>query len=282
MSQTNLDQSLKIIAVISTKGGVGKTTTTANLGGFLADQGYKTLLIDADVQPSLSNHYAVDDIAEGGLQALMTNPMVQAKNVISKIENNLDIVLSDDPHSELQKWVRDTADGRFRLKRILKERFSEYDFILIDTQGAVGPLQEATVIASDLMLSPVEPDKLAASEFLHNTTSMINRLSESVGFMGMNIGTLFVFLNKVNDTVVCKEYSSEIINTDYTRICRVPVKVLNSTIPSTVAYKDAAASQMPVHRYETNSRRKSGSAYKTMAHICQELLNIDIKEAGHE
>jgi chromosome partitioning related protein ParA len=278
----NQTPSPKIIAVISTKGGVGKTTTTANIGGFLADQGFRTLLVDADVQPSLSNHYVVDEIAEGGLQALMTNPHVRAEDVTSRIEENLDIVLSDDPHSELQKWVRDTADGRFRLKRILKERFSEYDFILVDTQGAVGPLQEATVIASDLMLSPVEPDKLAASEFLHNTTAMINRLSESVGFMGMDIGTLHVFLNKVNDTVVCKEYSSEIRNTDYTRICRVPVQVLNSTVPSTVVYKDAAASQMPVHRYETNSRRKTGSAFDTMAQLCRELLSIDIKEPGHE
>ena len=42
------------IGVISTKGGVGKTTLTANLGGLLADIGFRTLLIDTDVQPSLS------------------------------------------------------------------------------------------------------------------------------------------------------------------------------------------------------------------------------------
>jgi len=275
MNRTN---SPKIISVISTKGGVGKTTTAANIGSFLADLGYKTLLIDADVQPSLSNHYEHRKLAEGGLQALMTNPSVQAEDVVSKIEDNLDIVLSDDPHSELQKWVRDTADGRFRLKRILKERFSNYQFILVDTQGAVGPLQEATVIASDLMLSPVEPEKLAASEFLHNTTSMINRLSESAGFMGFDIGSLHVVLNKVNDTVVCKEYSDQIIKTDYSAICRVPVHILNTRIPNTVVYKDAAASQMPVHRYETSSRRKTGSAYDTMSQLCQELLEIEVQE----
>lgn len=45
------------ITIVSTKGGVGKTTLTANLGGLLADSGYRVLLIDADPQPTLSSYY---------------------------------------------------------------------------------------------------------------------------------------------------------------------------------------------------------------------------------
>ncbi len=48
---------MEILTIMSTKGGVGKTTLTANLGGLLADLGKRVLLIDADVQPSLSKYF---------------------------------------------------------------------------------------------------------------------------------------------------------------------------------------------------------------------------------
>ncbi len=48
---------MRIMSVISTKGGVGKTTVTANLGGLLADAGLKVLFIDLDSQPTLSSYY---------------------------------------------------------------------------------------------------------------------------------------------------------------------------------------------------------------------------------
>lgn len=261
----------KVISVISTKGGVGKTTITANLGGYLADRGYKTLLIDADVQPTLTNYYPIDSIAPGALQALITNPAIQPDDVVSNISENLDIIYSDDPNAELQKWVRDTPDGRFRLRRILKERFSKYQVILIDTQGAVGPLQEAAVMACDLMLSPVVPDKLSAGEFIHNTLNMINCLGESSSFLNIQIAPLVALINRSNSTSDCKAYSDEIRSIDFSESCMTNVTVLKTEIPDTVAFKDAASSQIPIHRFEKKSRRKSGSALVIMQGLVDEL-----------
>ena len=51
---------MSTITVCATKGGVGKTTVTANLGGYLADHGAKVLIIDADVQPTLSSYYGLN------------------------------------------------------------------------------------------------------------------------------------------------------------------------------------------------------------------------------
>jgi chromosome partitioning related protein ParA len=61
------------ITVVSTKGGVGKTTVAANLGGLLADLGYRVLLIDADVQPTLSSYYAIRFEARGGIFELLVS-----------------------------------------------------------------------------------------------------------------------------------------------------------------------------------------------------------------
>jgi len=67
------------LTITSTKGGVGKTTLTANLGGILADLGYKVLLVDADVQPTLSSYYPLVARAERGLSALNTYESPAAK-----------------------------------------------------------------------------------------------------------------------------------------------------------------------------------------------------------
>ncbi|MBN2647117.1 MAG: ParA family protein [Thiotrichales bacterium] len=260
-----------IIAVASTKGGVGKTTTSANLGAFLADQKLNVLMIDADVQPSLSEYYAVDEIADHGLTRLVTNPKVEPSEVASKIEDNLHIVMSDDPEGDLQNWVRNTADGRTRLRYILNQRFTQFDVIIIDTQGAVGALQEATIIAADLLISPVIPDKLCAGEFIHNTLGMVNRLAESTQFMGCQIAPLCAFLNCTSNTNDSRDYAEEIRSLDYSEICDVPVRVLKAEIPDTVAFRDATSSQMPAHRYETSTKRKGGSALELMTNLVNEL-----------
>ncbi|AHF01386.1 cobyrinic acid a,c-diamide synthase [Thiomicrospira aerophila AL3] len=259
-----------ILSVVSTKGGVGKTTLTANLGAYLADQGYKVLLIDADVQPSLSSYFAINDVAEFGLQQLISNSTVTPEMVASKIEDNLDIVISDDPNGELQNWVKNTPDGRVRLRGILRQRFNNYNFILIDTQGAVGPLQEATVIAADKLISPVVPDKLSATEFLHNTTNMLNRLAESASWLGVEIAPLYALLNRVENTSVSKHYSEQIQQMGFEKVCRVPVHLCQTTIPRATVWNDAVAQQMPAHRIEKTSSRKTGSALEIIASLVEE------------
>ncbi|OOZ34064.1 ParA family protein [Solemya velesiana gill symbiont] len=65
-----------------------------------------------------------------------------------------DFVYSNEPEGKLQNWIMQTPDGRFRIKRALTN-LRGYDFVIIDTQGAVGGLQDAAVIAADELLSPI-------------------------------------------------------------------------------------------------------------------------------
>src|SRR5690606_9221027 len=125
--------------------GVGKTTLTANLGAYLADLGQTVLLVDADPQPTLSSFFPLRKRALGGITRLMVE--VDTENVISSTDiDRLDLVYSDDPDGKLRDWIRDAVDGRVRLKHLLgRSPFADYDVILIDTQGAVGPLQDAAV-----------------------------------------------------------------------------------------------------------------------------------------
>src|ERR1700694_2898555 len=102
--------------VISTKGGVGKTTLTANLGALLADMGLRVLLIDADVQPSLSKFYPLSGHKpQAGLTEVMVRGEFPAECIPAPIYRNLDIVVSDDPEGRLPHWLLNRIDRGFRL-----------------------------------------------------------------------------------------------------------------------------------------------------------------------
>src|SRR3546814_5698293 len=62
---------MQVVSIISTKGGVGKTTTAANLGGFVADAGLRVLLLDFDIQPTLSSYYELTHRDAGGTYELL-------------------------------------------------------------------------------------------------------------------------------------------------------------------------------------------------------------------
>ena len=93
---------MQVISIISTKGGVGKTTTAANLGGFVADAGLRVLLLDLDVQPTLSSYFALNIRAPGGIYELLASNECNTNRLISHTAiANLDLVLSNDDHGQL-------------------------------------------------------------------------------------------------------------------------------------------------------------------------------------
>lgn len=104
---------MKIASILSTKGGPGKTTVTANLGAFCADANIRTLLVDLDTQPSLSSFYRLEHEAPGGTYELISQNQTRADQVISRTcIANLSLILSNDPHNQLSNMLLYAADGR--------------------------------------------------------------------------------------------------------------------------------------------------------------------------
>ena len=176
---------MKIICVSSSKGGVGKTTTSANLGGIAADAGLKTLLIDLDGQPTLSSYFPLDYQAPGGTFDLLVHNVVAPEQIISRTNiPGLDIVLSNDPRNQLETLLLHAPDGRLRLRSLLK-RLPHYDLVIIDTKGTTAVTVEMALIASDLALSPLVPEMLSAREFSRGTVALfagVDQLRQTVGF----------------------------------------------------------------------------------------------------
>lgn len=258
------------ICVVSSKGGTGKTTTVANLGGLLADLGYRVLLVDADVQPSLSSYYDLLEPAAAGLSELVI--AADIKCTISRtVHASLDIVLSNDPNGDLRTWILHQVDGRVRLKHILAGIEDRYDFIILDTQGAIGPLQDAAVAAADFLLSPITPDVMATREFLRGTLTMLDHLRPLARF-DVTIGKLHGFINKMQRTTDARTVVQALRQEVFVP-SRGDIAILDTVVADAVAYREATSQRVPVHLWRP-ARTVAPEAHprSTMLALVRELL----------
>ncbi len=258
-----------ILAIISSKGGVGKTTLTANLGGLLADRGNRVLAVDADVQPTLSSYYELTHQAPYGLKRLITEADIEDVISHTKIDN-LDIIFSDDPKGTLQNYILHTADGRQRLRFTLNQLRHQYDYIIIDTQGAAGPLQDTAIFAGDMLVSPIAPDKVSATEFQRGTLNIVNETRKQGQRLGIKLAPLYALLYRVERTVDAKSYVialSDVLGR------RPDIHLLGTHVPATAPYKAAASQRVPVHRIDKSSRHVTPCAAVIMNMLADELIH---------
>lgn len=262
----------KIVAIGSGKGGVGKTTTAANLGAACADAGIRTLLIDLDpAQPSLSSYYTLGHEAPGGIYDLLTFSLTDADRIISRTTiHNLSLITSNDTNNQLNNLILQAPDGRLRLYNLIPAFSDPFDLILIDTQGAKSAMLEMVVLASDLVISPLEPNMLAAREFNRGTLQMFEGL-RAYERLGMKIPPIKVVLNSVdltNDAKMIEKSVREIF------MGSAEVNVQESTIPAAVVFRNAASQGQPAHRieYRQPSDRESPSALAIVRRLAIELF----------
>lgn len=263
---------MKVVSIVSTKGGVGKTTTAANLGGFAADAGLRVLLVDLDVQPTLSSYFALAEQAQGGIYELLACNEQRIEHLISRTAiRNLDLVLSNDGRGQLNSLLLHAPDGRLRLRHLLPVFQHHYDLMLIDTQGARSVLLETAVLASDLALSPVTPEILAARELHRGTLQLLQDVAPFRQW-GITPPALFLLLNRVPAVSTSARLIQQALRQLYQ--AESGVSVLATSIPAIEAYPRAASLGWPVHRVEPRrpSARAAPAALETVRALACELF----------
>ncbi len=250
------------LTVVATKGGVGKTTVAANLGGLLCDLGHRVLFVDADVQPSLTRYFKISHEAPHGLTLLVMNGTLTT-DCVSEIalprdiagktterftapRGRLDLIRSDTRDGKLQDWLSNRLDRLVRIRMSIKNDAvrQRYDVVIIDTQGAVGHLQDAAVNVADLLITPASPDILSAREFVDGTLELLDR-HESSANMGFTVPAMKAVINRSENTVDSRTMA-DLIREQFMTM-RGRVSVLNTQIKSAVAFRNAATAQVPVH-----------------------------------
>ncbi len=148
----------RVIAMCNQKGGVGKTTTTINLGAALADYGRKVLLVDFDPQGALSvglgvNPYELD----GTVYNLLMQRGVHAQDVVVKTNiAGLDLIPSNIDLSAAEVQLVGEVAREQTLARALGPVVPDYDLVLIDCQPSLGLLTVNALTACDSVIVPLE------------------------------------------------------------------------------------------------------------------------------
>ncbi|RMX06826.1 ParA family protein [Pseudothauera nasutitermitis] len=263
---------MRVVSIISTKGGVGKTTTAANLGGIVADAGLRVLLIDLDVQPTLSSYYELTHRASRGIYEMLAFNERDFEQLVSRTAiPGLDLVLSNDDRGELSTLLLHAPDGRLRLRHLLPALAPLYDLVLIDTQGARSVILEMAVLASDLALSPVTPEILAARELRRGTIQLLEDIAP-YRHLGIEPPPLNLLINRVLSVSSNARLIQQALRDLFQE--HVGIRVLDTNVPAIEAYPRASTRGLPVHRveYRQPPGRVAPAALDTMRALAMELF----------
>ncbi len=179
---------MKVIALYSMKGGVGKTASAVNLAYLCARSGSRTLLWDLDPQGAASFHLRIKPELAGGARGLLERK--PGKLVKQSDFDNLDLLPADFANRKLD-LVFDARQGRKRqVQRLLGPLSDDYDFIFIDAPPGLTLVVENILRAADLVLSPLIPSTLSLRT--------LDQLSAFVRRPKLRDLTLWVFFSMVD------------------------------------------------------------------------------------
>lgn len=174
---------MRIWAVANQKGGVGKTTSVVGLGGLLATEGKRVLLLDMDPHGSLTSYfkYNPDDIEQSIFQLFQHNgdvPEGLAKQLVIRTEfKNLDFMAASTSLAILERHAVSQGGMGLVISKTLEQLKYDYDYVLIDTPPILGVLLINAMAACQKLIMPVQTEHLAIKglERMMRTLQMVMR-----------------------------------------------------------------------------------------------------------
>ena len=246
----------RIVALCNQKGGVGKTTTTINLGAAIAEYGRRVLLVDFDPQGALSVGLGRLDPRELDLTVynLLMQRDVTVEDVLLKTDiDGLDLIPSNIDLSAAEVQLVGEVAREQMLGRALRPVINDYDVILIDCQPSLGLLTVNALTAADGVIVPLECEffALRGVALLMDTIQKVQeRLNEDLVIDGF-LGTMYD-----PRTLHAREVLSTIVD-------GFGDKVYGTVINRTVRFPDATVAGEPITRFDSSSA--GATAYRALA-----------------
>ena len=245
---------VRIISVANQKGGVGKTTTTVNLGASLAYLGKKVLLVDIDAQGNATSGVGIrkPDVKED-IYDILVNEVDIKETILPTSRENLFIVPATLQLAGAEIELTSMMARESRLKLALDEIKYDYDYILIDCPPSLGHLTINAFTASDSILIPVQCEYYALeglSQLLNTVRLVQKHFNPDLAIEGVLL-TMFDARTNLGAEVVeeVRRYFQE--------------KVYETVIPRNVRLSEAPSHGLSIIDYDIRS--KGAEVYQALA-----------------
>lgn len=253
---------MKIYAVVNQKGGVGKTTSVVNIGGFLASNGWRVLVVDLDPQSNATSGLGFDKNEDRRSTYDLLLQAAEFDDVVVEYEElNLALLPANPDLSGAEVELVNEIGREYRLRQALEPADERYDYVLVDCPPSLSLLTiNALTAAQDGVLIPVQCEYLALeglSQLMQTLERVKRYLNEQLEIRGM-VMTMYDGRTNLSRQVV-EEVRSHF-----------PGKVFRTIIPRNVRLSEAPSYGQPINLYAPSS--PGAMAYKVLT---AELLKGD-------
>ncbi len=256
----------RVIAIANQKGGVGKTTTTVNLGASLAASECRTLLIDCDPQGNMTTAlgFPKDPARRTLYHQLILNEPIERLLLKTQVEG-LDLIPSDKNLVGAAVELVNMENREYRLKALVDQLQANYEFVLLDCPPSLDLLTLNALAAADSVLVPIQCEYLAlegVSELLDTLMRLRRSINPSLAIEG-------ILLTMYDDrTTLSKQVAADLRSFFGTQ-------VFESVIPRNVRLAEAPSHGKPILFYDIHS--KGAESYIQLA---KEVVSNGTKRIG--
>lgn len=256
----------RVISIANQKGGVGKTTTSVNLGASLAETGGRVLVIDLDPQGNATTGLGIQhrDL-EGSVYDVIINDKSLDDCTEPTSVRNLFVVPATIDLAGAEIELVPAFSREMKLKRAIAEIKDDYDYILIDCPPSLGLLTVNALAASDDVIVPIQCEYYALEglgQLLRNVGLVKANLNQELEMRGIVL-TMYDARTKLAEQV-----ESEVRE-------HFGTKVYTTVIPRTVRLSEAPSFGQPITTFDPTSR--GAIAYRDLA---KEVRNGESKRIG--
>lgn len=251
----------KVIAIANQKGGVGKTTTTVNLGAGLVQKGYRVLLIDADAQGNLTDSlgwHTPDELpttlANHMLNLIEHEQIDPSEGILHHVEG-MDLLPANIGLSALEVSLVNALSRETILKRYIERIKDRYDFILIDCMPSLGMITINALVAADAVLIPVQAHYLPAKGMtqLLQTIRRVQHINPNLCISG----ALMTMTDK------CTNFTKD-ISTQLRELYGAHLNVFTTEIPRAIRIAESSANGVSIFAHDPKG--KAAEAYAAFTH----------------
>ena len=232
----------RIIAFSNQKGGVGKTTSCVNLSAYLAQKGYKCLLVDLDPQGNATSGlgFSKSQIKNSIYNVMIDDVPIQ--DVVSKTcVDGLDLLPSSIDLAGAEVELVYVKDREHVLKRILERARASYDYIIIDCPPSLGLLTINALASADSVIIPIQSEYYA----LEGLSQLMNTIKLVVKHLNPELKIEGVVLTMNDNRAIISRQISEEIRKFFGK------RVYDTVIPRNIRLSEAPSHGVPIMLHDT-------------------------------